>query len=184
MIEVRALGYAPARRRVDIIDGAPKVRVALSTMQSILDTVRVVATRMNNRDGDGFDRRRKTGIGHFITSADMARWKPVSTSEIFHRVPGATLDYDTTGVDKHLLIRGGTGKCAPALFINGLPMTSRTADGGDAISITADDLDTWIRPADVIGIEVYTGDTAPVEFQQSMSGCGSVLIWTRLGRSP
>ena len=182
MIEVRALGYAPARRRVDIIDGAPKVRVALSTMQSILDTVKVVATRMNNRDGDGFERRRKMGIGHFITSRDMAKWNPVSTSEIFHRVPGVTLDYDTTGVDKHLLIRGATGKCAPALFINGLPMTSRTADGGDAISITADDLDTWMRPADVVGIEVYLGDSAPIEFQQSLSGCGSVLIWTKLGR--
>ena len=45
-----------------------------------------------------------------------------------------------------------------------------------------DDLDTWMRPADVIGIEVYTGDTAPIEFQQALSGCGSVLIWTKLGR--
>lgn len=183
MIEVRALGYAPARRRVDIVTGAPRVRVALATMQSILDTVKVVATRINNRDGDGFGRRRKQGIGRFITSADMAKWNPITTSAIFLRVPGVTLDYDTTGVDKHLLLRGGsTGKCEPALFINGLPMTSRTVDGGDAISITADDLDTWIRPADVIGIEVYTGDTAPIEFQQSLSGCGSVLIWTKLGR--
>ncbi|MEO5903618.1 MAG: carboxypeptidase regulatory-like domain-containing protein [Gemmatimonadaceae bacterium] len=183
MIEVRALGYAPSRRSVDIIEGAPKVRVALSTMQSILDTVKVVATRMNNRDGDGFDRRRKSSIGRFLTAADVARFKPLSTSDIFHRVPGVVLDYDTTGVEKQLLIRGGTGgKCAPALFINGLPMTSRTADGGDAVSITADDLDTWIRPADVIGIEVYTGETAPIEFQQALSGCGSVLIWTKLGR--
>jgi hypothetical protein len=97
-------------------------------------------------------------------------------------MPGVTLETDTAGVDKHILLRGAFGKCAPAVYINGLVMTGRTADGGDPISITADDLDTWIRPGDVTGIEVYAGDTVPPDFQQGMSGCGSILIWTRLGR--
>jgi len=182
MLEVRALGYYPERRRVDVIPGAPSVHVALSTLKAVLDTVRVVASRINNRDGDGFERRHKTGIGRYVTQADLARWNPVTLSDIFRQLPGVQLDYDTTGVEKQVLMRGAFGKCAPAVYINGLVMTSRTADGGDAISMTADDLDTWIRPGDVIGIEVYAGDTAPIEYQQGMSGCGSILIWTKLGR--
>ena len=76
-------------------------------------------------------------------------------------------------------MRGAFGSCDPAIYINGLPMTSRTARGA-AVTITADDIDAWMRPQDVTGIEIYAGDSAPVEYQQGMSGCGSILIWMKL----
>ena len=65
-----------------------------------------------------------------------------------------------------------------------MAMTTMAADstksGLATVTLTSDDIDTWLRPRDVTGIEIYTGDNTPVEYQQSMTGCGSILIWTKL----
>jgi len=45
--------------------------------------------------------------------------------------------------------------------------------------IGPDDVDTWVRPNEIAGIEVYTGDMVPIEFQRGLSGCGSIVIWTK-----
>ena len=43
MLEVRAIGYYPERRAVDVVTGVAPIRTALSTMKSVLDTVTVTA---------------------------------------------------------------------------------------------------------------------------------------------
>ncbi len=177
MIDVRALGYYPERRRVDVVPGSPSVSVSLSTLEAVLDTVRVRSSRLGG-DATGFETRRMSGIGHFYTPADIARWQPVVLSEIFRLVPGVRLEFVTGGVDRRITVRGPFGECEPSIYINGQPMT--TFSGRSVVTLTADDLDTWVRPHDVIGIEVYTGETTPVQYQQGMSGCGSILIWTKL----
>jgi len=37
----------------------------------------------------------------------------------------------------------------------------------------------WVHPGEVAGVEVYAGLGAPLEFQPGMTGCGSVVIWTK-----
>src|SRR5207247_6912566 len=61
MLVVRAVGYYPDRRVVNVVDGAPLVRVSLPTLKAVLDTVRVTATRLFDRDRNGFQARRRTG---------------------------------------------------------------------------------------------------------------------------
>jgi hypothetical protein len=39
-------------------------------------------------------------------------------------------------------------------------------------------LDGWLRPTDISSIEVYP-DAPPPQFQVALSGCGSVVIWTK-----
>jgi hypothetical protein len=178
MLEIHALGYYPERRRVDVVAGAPKIRVALSTLESVLDTVKIRASL--NRDPSGFEERRRTNPGHFLTPKDIERWKPVAISDLFRLVPGVRVEMSPNGYDKRISIRGALGQCDPAIYLNGQPLTSLT--GSSVITLTAEDLDTWVRPHDITGIEIYTGDTAPVQYQQGMSGCGSILIWTKLSR--
>jgi hypothetical protein len=62
--------------------------------------------------------------------------------------------------------------------------------------MTAEDLDNWVRPQEIGGIEIYAGLGAPPQFQaltfltpargdsvsgaaEGMTRCGSILIWTR-----
>ena len=44
---------------------------------------------------------------------------------------------------------------------------------------TANDIDGWLQPKDVAGIEIYSEATVPNEFQQMRSGCGSIVIWKK-----
>jgi hypothetical protein len=53
--------------------------------------------------------------------------------------------------------------------------------------LSADDIDTWVKPNEIAGIEVYTGPGVPPQFSAGMGVvglseqvCGSLIIWTRL----
>lgn len=165
MIEVRALGYYPVQRQVDVVSGAPPVEVALSTFKAVLDTVRIIASRNPfGPDGGGFQRRRKTGLGNFITPADIIRFPVTVTSDIFRRVPSVRFEPGEHG-DRYLTIRG----CRPAIFVNGANMSF----------MDATDIDTWVSPKEIAGIEVYSETTAPSEFSIGLGGCGSIVIWTK-----
>lgn len=185
MLETRALGFYPNRRRVDIISEAAPVRVSLSTLKAVLDTVMITARRINP-DPSGFKSRTRTGQGRYLTPEDIVRLQPLTVSDLFRSVPGLKVEFDSRALDKRIFMRGSAGPCQPAIYINGLPMTGQVADsvksGVGVVTLTADDLDTWMRPNDVTGIEIYPGETAPIEYQQSMSGCGSILIWTKMKR--
>ncbi|MGI9044441.1 MAG: carboxypeptidase regulatory-like domain-containing protein [Gemmatimonadaceae bacterium] len=186
MLEVRALGHYPERRAVDIVPGAASVSVTLSTLKAVLDTVRVAARRLRGGNPSGFSDRRRTGMGRYLTPEDIARRPAILTSDIFRTVSGIRLGYasDTLASDmterlapdsirepsRHILMRGISGNwCPPAIYVDGLRMPS----------ITADDIDAWVRPNDVAGIEIYSEASVPSEYRQGRSGCGSVVIWTK-----
>ena len=40
MLEIRAIGFYPIQRAVDVIPGAPPINAELATFQAVLDTVR------------------------------------------------------------------------------------------------------------------------------------------------
>ena len=72
-LEVMAIGYQPQSRIVDIAPGRePTDTFVLASLRTLLDTIRVTA----GRDPTGFERRRGTGVGQFITAADVERRKP------------------------------------------------------------------------------------------------------------
>lgn len=183
MLEVRALGFVPARRRVDVVVIPAQVRVSLSTLKAVLDTVKITASRLTS-DLAGFEDRRQSGFGHFLNQEEIAKRQPVSLSDVFRAIPGLRFEYDDDLVEKRIRMRGAFASCEPAIYINGQAMTTFSPDstrtGFAVVTLSSDDIDTWLRPRDVIGIEIYTGDQAPVQFRQGMSGCGSILIWTRL----
>lgn len=176
MLEIRAVGYYPERRRVDVVAGAAPVRVALSTLKAVLDTVKVTAA-LFDRNRDGFQQRSRTGLGRFLTPEDIARRQLMVVSDLFGMMPGVHLQSD--GLDKRILMRGAFGPCEPGIYINGQLMTNRRADDSSAVTLTADDIDTWVRPNNVAGIEIYSESSAPGQFQQGLSGCGSIVIWTK-----
>jgi hypothetical protein len=187
MLEVRAVGFYPIRRPVDVVDGAPAIRVALPTLKAVLDTVRITAARLADRHNSGFEDRRHIGQGRYVTPEDIQRHRPRTMAEVLRMVPGVRIDrnvvqgmamYDSTGalvpqstvVDNKILLRASVDDwCYPAIYVNGHYMRD----------LDADDLDAWVRPSDLLGVEVYAGISAPVQYQQGMTGCGSILIWTK-----
>ena len=181
MLEVRAMGYYPDRRAVHVVAGAAPVHVALSTFKAVLDTMKVRAIHLRAADIRSFETRRRSGVGHYLTAQDIARVRPLGTSDLFRRLPGVRLgdvrrpeDY----ASQKVFVRGNMGDwCPAAIFLNGQHL-------GD---ISAGDLDDWMYPNEIAGIEIYSGPGAPLEYQalsssptRDASRCGSILIWTKM----
>ena len=144
-----------------------------------------------------FERRaqRKNG-GSFIRAEDIAKRKPVRTSDLFRAYPGVRID-DSSGVTQLVSLRG----------------TRQTQDGGKTVVIGRDTLRAPasnarrcvlrlamdghlmppdfsvddVRPEEVMGIEIYLGAaTIPVEFSnvQQDAPCGIVMVWTKMVSMP
>ena len=186
MLEIHALGYYPDRRFVNVVNDAPSIRVALSTLQSVLDTVRIKSNRLSNVDRSGFADRVRTGIGRYFTEKEIAKRPATFASDIFKTIHGIRIGYatdtlasdlaiavdpqDMSTTDKRILMRGIDGDwCAPAIFLDGLHMAQ----------FSAEDLDGWLYPREIAGIEIYSEATVPNEFQKGRTGCGSIVIWRK-----
>ena len=134
---------------MDIVTGAAPVRAALSTMKSVLDTVRVMAERMSNRNMVEFNERRRGGLGRYLTAEDVQRRQPIVTSDLFRNMAGLRLERTDIG-DTQLLMRGTFEEtCVPSVYINGRYMRD----------LSADDIDSWVKPSEIAGVEVYVGLT-------------------------
>ena len=161
MLEVRSIGFYPERRQVDVITNAPNVNVALLTFKAVLDTVRIIAGRVDP-DKLGFQQRRRSGMGRFITPEDLRTHPVINTTDLFRRIPGVYLD-------SAIMMRGAFElRCQAAIYIDGQHMSF----------LTAEDIDSWVPPKDIAGIEVYTNQVPP-QFSPGLNGCGSIVIWRK-----
>jgi hypothetical protein len=170
-LEVRAVGHYPERRTVDVIDGAPAVRVAMLEFTTVMASVNVTAARSASQALVEFEQRRKTAFGRFLTRDDIERRRPVVTTDLFRAVPGVFLD-GVRDSDQKIQMRGiFDARCDALVIVNGSVMPG----------MSAADLDDFAPPSNIIGIEVYQPGTVPAEFQQlsTTTNCGVVAVWTR-----
>lgn len=167
MLEVRAVGLYPERLPVDVVTGAPAVHVVMKTFQAVLETINVRAGRL--ADHRSFAGRRRIGGGRFIEASDIERFRVENLSEILRMQPGVRLERDSLGAPQ-LYLRGVDGiDCLPDLYIDGIHV----------FMTNAGDLDQFVRPERVRGIEIYAATTAPPQFMRAHGGCGSIVIWTK-----
>lgn len=174
ILEVRAIGFFPVRLAVDVVAGGAPVHVAMGTFEAVLDTLRIKASEIRGADEGGFaQRKRSLGMGKFLSEEDIRRRNPTETSDLLKAVSGVSA---TTGEIK---MRGAfgsafenaSGMCSPAVFLDGHYMSGQ-------IPISPTELDSWVRPNQIAGIEIYH-DAPPPQFQVALSGCGSIVIWTK-----
>lgn len=171
MLEVRAFGYYPERRRIDVVAGAPPIEISLMTLKAVLDTMRVSVSRIQRPDLDHFASRVRYGTGKYITAADIARQRPIVTTDLLRMV--SSLRFDPNRGESPIRMRGGMGRfdntCLPAIYVDGVHLPG----------IIADEIDGVVRARDLVGIEIYTEATLPGAFQRPMEDCGAILIWRR-----
>ena len=174
ILEVRAIGYYPDRRPVEVVAGAVPVRVTLSTLKAVLDTVRIAVSRIPNRHGSGFEARRRSGMGRFLTPEDIARRTPIVTSDLFLAMPRVRVEMRSGNLERWITMRSaaGGGACSPALYVDGAHIPAWPE------GLTGNDIDRWVDPHEIAGIELYV-DLVPPEFQPTLSSCGSIVIWTK-----
>ncbi|MBC7896103.1 MAG: carboxypeptidase regulatory-like domain-containing protein [Cytophagaceae bacterium] len=167
-VDARALGYISALRPVDIIGGKTAiVDFVLDNRQVFLDTVKVVGRRVvDTPQHQDFLRRQRMGLGRFWDEDALEKSRALYVSDLFRMTPGVNV---LPG--GRLLFRALSGfqqYCMPTLFLDGMRM------GG----LEDLPLDALVNVQDIRAMEAYTrGSQVPAQFQ-TMTGCGSIVIWT------
>ena len=191
-VDVRAIGFARRRLTVDLHTGERRtLDITLPTADAqTLAQVNIVG-HGTSLDRSGFEDRRKAGTGRYITADEIKRRGVFDMTHALWNVSGTRVVWD--GHDNVVMFTRpiGTGKpmtgksitqgggesygsygtlCYPAYWVDGFAMPS----GEDV------DANTFARPGDIRGIEVYLDPSAvPLQYRRADVGCGVVLIWTK-----
>jgi len=190
-ITVRRLGYAPKSVEVRVAAGdSLAIQVVLVPRAQVLPVVPVegagippVPRRLRD-----FERRRTSGVGHFLTAADLTPERSKLLGDVLVRLPGTyvvqssaaacltsrrgsqSLRHSATGWCGSRSIDGNY--CAVAVFLDGFPAYSGHSE--EVFNLNT------LRADEVAGVEFYSGSaTIPREFSAPRGTCGVLVIWTK-----
>jgi hypothetical protein len=141
---------------------------------NVLDPVLVTARANYALDKNGFTARQRTGWGTYFTREDIARRKPYQVSDLMREVPGIRVVRGIAGASiqgnsASYILGGGRGGSCTRVWVDGFEW--RVVDAGD--------IDTFVQPSDIIGLEVYKAHEAPMQYRGVDDNCITILMWTR-----
>ena len=123
---------------------------------------------------EGFEERRRTGMGTFLTREDIERRKARMVYDLLLGVPGVELR--ERGGGRIAMSRAtGSVSCQPLIYLDGV-RANRSTDPASMVQSLLKAI-----PADhVEGVEIYKGRSQlPAEFGSADARCGAVVLWTR-----
>lgn len=196
-VTLQRLGFAPITGTARLTPGdTVDIRFRMRAVAVPLDTVRTKA-RAGEQDWSGFDARRARGFGVFLTASDLEARPGSSLAEILRsKVTGLEMvrfgENQWAAVGTHVAqvgcaLRNGCSHlsvapdhCYMQIVIDGNPVYEHTADN----SMPPVDLNSYL-PTDLAAIEIYRGAAeTPLEFNATGAECGTIVLWTKNGRSP
>ncbi|MBI1809887.1 MAG: carboxypeptidase regulatory-like domain-containing protein [Gemmatimonadetes bacterium] len=145
---------------------------------------------------DGFEIRRKQGLGVFLTPDVIAKWQDLTLAELLGSSLGVHVEYGVRGKPIVFLRGNKEARCLPTYVIDGAryessrpgpAMRGNKGPGGLAPAGSGespadfDDVATMAPPWTIKGIEIYSSSgVIPAQYDYTSStGCGTVVIWTR-----
>ncbi|HEX3866406.1 MAG TPA: carboxypeptidase-like regulatory domain-containing protein [Gemmatimonadaceae bacterium] len=177
LVIVKHVGHRPESAVVDV---KPNDTLRLSYMlepaAQELTTV-VIAEKAPALRMQEFEQRRRTGVGEFMTEAEIHERNSVFATELFRKFLAIDVSPSRTTANTEyyaLSAREGgnpqVGACPMPVYLDQVPLP------------TPFNLDLLPSPNDLAGIEVYSGAaTLPPQFNGFNHGCGVVLVWTKIG---
>jgi hypothetical protein len=177
LLVVRRVGFEPARVAVNITSRQPTVlNVVLGPRVNVMDPVLVTARRNYALEKVGFAARQKTAWGTFFTHDDIEKRNAQRLSDMLRAVPGISVlnrPGGATVVDSRQTAilgggRGGSGGTCPKIWVDGTEW--RAIDPGD--------LDNFVFPSEVVGMEVYARGHAPSQYR-GIDECIVIVVWTQ-----
>jgi hypothetical protein len=175
LLLIRHVGFEPTRTAVNVTSRQPvEMRVTLGPVVNLLDPVLVTARRNYALDKVGFTARQHAGAGSFFTSDDIDKRNPQYISDILRDIPGIRVDHFAGGTSIQSATRittilgGHWGGHCPTVWVDGNQWRS-----------ASDQVDEFVFPREVTGIEVYKPGEAPMKFRD-VDECITLVIWTEL----
>jgi hypothetical protein len=165
VIQARAVGYAIGSWMVELGEGQRLNQVfELDGRTLTVDSVTVVAEGDQSwRSEAGFEHRRRTASGFFLTREEIRQRRAETISDLIRVVPGVVTS--CRGRNCVVLMPQATRPCSPEYFLDGYPATFATGPTYPANQIR--------------GVEIYRSRfDVPAEFQRPNLTCGVIAIWT------
>jgi hypothetical protein len=175
LIIVRHIGFEAERVTVNVTSRQPiEVRVTLGPSVSVLDPVLVTARANYALDKNGFAARQRTGWGKYFTREQIQKRNPYNLTDILTDVPGIHVSHGIGGATVQserasYILGGGRGGGCTRVWVDGFEW--HVAEAGD--------IDTFVSPRDVIGLEVYKPHEAPMQYRGVDDNCIVLVLWTR-----
>jgi hypothetical protein len=131
----------------------------------------------------GFEDRRKAGMGQFITDSVLRAASGTRLSQILvQHMPGIRIgdggSYGEFPISSRICsgMSCSTPRCYVRIFIDGSPVFDGSPQQRNAQGVN---LSTF-RPEDLSGIEYYAGPSGlPARYAGLNSECGTLLFWSR-----
>jgi hypothetical protein len=174
MLVARSLSYATAAEPINVTSREPlDVTLTVGNKVNLLDPVLVTARRDYALDKAGFTARKRAGAGYFFTREDIDRRQPNNITDMIKGLPSVTVSYQRGGT----VVRGRGG--VTSLYSASAPCTRVFIDGFEWRDLQPGDLDMFVNPDDVIGLEVYQSGDVPNQFRRLDRGCLTMVVWTQ-----
>ena len=181
VIRARRIGYEAVvtgtfdvrRREDDLV-----VRVAMDPAATTLARIIIIEKRHIPVSSllDGFERRRRMGLGTFFSREDIEERHPATVMDLLSNIPGLRVSRRGT-TDQMSSTRGvlniqGRSQCMPIFWVDGVRMNF--AGSGQHVL-------QWLpRGHELQAVEVYQGRASyPAEFGGPEARCGVIVLWTR-----
>ncbi len=176
-VSVQVLGYDSADQSfaVPASENKVNIRVFLDRNATELEPVVIEAEEIPAHLRE-FERRRKAGLGRYITAGEIEQLNPIDATDILRRAPGVIVSGEVSRGTSVRFFRGGA-LCVeePLIFLDGVFTPNLF-------------IDAVLTPERIAGIELYSGPaTVPAELQVQGSGltggtraaCGVIAFWTK-----
>jgi hypothetical protein len=169
-IQVRKLGYSVTEVPVELAAGnTATTTVTMSDAVPLLATMRVEAAEDKALSDIGYLQRKRTGMG-FYMDGKMINHESLSFSDVMRVAPG--LRVSPAGDGRTYVItdaRNAANGCV-----------NFYVDGTLWQQMTPGDIDDYVRPAELVAVEVYHGSEAPPQYSPpGQSGCATIVAWTQ-----
>ena len=170
IVRVQKIGYQPATMVVKISpeDTLP-ITMLLTAAVPMLPTVvtKDSGTRHLSPGLREMEDRRRAGLGHFITEAELRKNDSKRMTSLVRTLPSVNIVCPPTGARRGECWAVGVRRSCPVdVYINGVYSTDN-------------DLEKLLV-SEYAGVEFYAGPaTTPTEYNKTGSSCGVLLFWLR-----
>jgi hypothetical protein len=175
LVIVKRVGFRPTSSVIEV-PSTDTVRLSytLERAETVLDPM-IVTEKAPLSKLSEFEKRRRLGVGEFMTAEQIKIQNPVYPTELFRRFKTVNVSPNRTKATPEyyaLSAREGAnpslGACPMQVFLDQMPLPMPF------------NLDLLPSPREIVGIEVYAGSaTIPPQFNGPDRGCGVILVWTR-----
>jgi Carboxypeptidase regulatory-like domain len=166
---VRKLGYQATEVAVELSSATPQhTTVTMSDFVPTLATMVVEAAQDKALSDIGYLQRKQTGLGHYMDGKDINH-QAFAFSSIMELAPGLKVMPSGDGRTSVIVDSRSASNGCVNYYVDGFPFTS----------MTPGDIDDYVRPDEIVAVEVYHGSTTPPQFTTAgQSSCATIVVWT------